>query len=595
MSSWWWRTKPRSIIKTVQWYKEFGKLAGKNWDTKDENLESKFNHKKVTPVRREYIYNAHREEDSFLSGLTFSQYLSGKYDIKETESNGRNDKISFEFFGFGYVDDNGVIHNTDVGNLILNDIFDSEDFLKQMLKLYFPNKVSTKAGLTEEDGIFPMEIFLKAIKEFKYLNRSEIVFLFGCTKKSQINNMITAIREFRNKYENLSNKNDNAIVRSICEKIFIEAYGESDNNINTYYDYAEAFCRSLVYTGLFNLSGRSIATKVRPNEYSLPKVDMLIETYEFENIMFSSKDEYMAWYGNPDAIQLPWDDPEKRRKLLENKILYLDNIELIKDIKENYEVSVEDAISTKVSTLKEKLASVESETELKNLEKETIDYITGLNERKYIEIVSKTPIARKEILEKYEDILDNDDMSALWLEVNTWKSLLAIEGDKVVKRNFNVEEDLTPKSFAPGVGNTPDMELYYKNYVVLPEVSLMSGVRQWEHEASSVIDHVLSFIEAYKEKSVLGLFISTSINIRSNWQFFILNRESWVGKPVPVVPLTINQYCDIITHMYNNNINIDKLVSLLVEIHEIAFSSKDFNEWNLKAKEHISNWKIKIA
>lgn len=595
MSSWWWRTKPRSIIKTVQWYKEFGKLAGKNWDTKDENLESKFNHKKVTPVRREYIYNAHREEDSFLSGLTFSQYLSGKYDIKETESNGRNDKISFEFFGFGYVDDNGVIHNTEVGNLILNDIFDSEDFLKQMLKLYFPNKVSTKAGLTEEDGIFPMEIFLKAIKEFKYLNRSEIVFLFGCTKKSQINNMITAIREFRNKYENLSNKNDNAIVRSICEKIFIEAYGESDNNINTYYDYAEAFCRSLVYTGLFNLSGRSIATKVRPNEYSLPKVDMLIETYEFENIMFSSKDEYMAWYGNPDAIQLPWDDPEKRRKLLENKISYLDNIELIKDIKENYEVSVEDAISTKVSTLKEKLASVESETELKNLEKETIDYITGLNERKYIEIVSKTPIARKEILEKYEDILDNDDMSALWLEVNTWKSLLAIEGDKVVKRNFNVEEDLTPKSFAPGVGNTPDMELYYKNYVVLPEVSLMSGVRQWEHEASSVIDHVLSFIEAYKEKSVLGLFISTSINIRTNWQFFILNRESWVGKPVPVVPLTINQYCDIITHMYNNNINIDKLVSLLVEIHKIAFSSKDFNEWNLKAKEYISNWKIKIA
>jgi len=61
----------------------------------------------------------------------------------------------------------------------------------------------------------------------------------------------------------------------------------------------------------------------------------------------------------------------------------------------------------------------------------------------------------------------------------------------------------------------------------------MTGVRQWEHEGSSVVDHVYKFIEKYKDKQVLGIFISSKMNVRIIWQFFILNRESWIGKPVP--------------------------------------------------------------
>ena len=61
--------------------------------------------------------------------------------------------------------------------------------------------------------------------------------------------------------------------------------------------------------------------------------------------------------------------------------------------------------------------------------------------------------------------------------------------------NFTIEEDLSPRFFAPGKGNTPDMELYKDDYVIVPEVSLMTGVLQWEHEASSVIDHILNIMK----------------------------------------------------------------------------------------------------
>lgn len=70
----------------------------------------------------------------------------------------------------------------------------------------------------------------------------------------------------------------------------------------------------------------------------------------------------------------------------------------------------------------------------------------------------------------------------------------------------------------------------------------MTGVRQWEHEGSSVIDHVLKFIKENEDRTVFGLFISSSINIRTKWQFFILNKESWIGKTVPVIPMTIVMY-----------------------------------------------------
>ena len=62
--SWWWRTKPRSIARTVQWFPEFGKLEGENWDKVDPNSFSAYDGNGIHPVRRTYIYNAHSAENA---------------------------------------------------------------------------------------------------------------------------------------------------------------------------------------------------------------------------------------------------------------------------------------------------------------------------------------------------------------------------------------------------------------------------------------------------------------------------------------------------------------------------------------------------
>lgn len=586
--SWWWRTKPRSILRTIQWFPFFGQLENKNWDEEDFKHKSKKNGKTIHPIRREYIYNAHGEEDDSIGKKTFKEYLSGKSDEEETESNGRNDKTTFEFFGFGYVDENGIIHVTDVGRRIMDGKFDDEDFLKQLLKLQFPNNIQNLKNHKDNGYIYPLELVCKAIKNFEFLNRSELVLLFGCVNREKMDETFNAIAQFRNGYQKIKNRNNSKEVKNLCLNIFKTTYKCSKINIDTYYDYAEALSRCLIYTGLFKASGRSIATKIRVPEYSMSKLDMIIEKITFENKTFNTIDEYMQWYGDPNAIILPWDNIDERRKIIMEKIQSVKNISHeIFAIHNNEKINKEIADFIKIA---EKISQGNSISKLKDIEKQLVNFITNIKEKEFISTSSKTKEVRDEILSKYDEIIHTIDMGALWLEVNTWKSLIAINGEKTVKRNFNVEEDLTPKSFAPGIGNTPDMEMYTNKYVIIPEVSLMTGVQQWEHEASSVIDHVLSFIKEIKDKKVIGLFISTSINIRTKWQFFILNRESWVEMPVPVIPLTIKQYKEIIEVFYKKNLDIDEFTYVIDFIGHIAIKSKNYTEWFDKTQNFIKNW-----
>lgn len=588
MANWGWRTKPRSAIRTVQWYKEFGKLSGKNWNEEDSERLSSYGFKKIHPVRRLYNYNAHSDENNQIGNLSCEEYLSGKFDKNEAEGDARNDKATYEFFGFGYVDDDGTIRNTEIGKLILEDKFDNEDFLKQLLKLNLPNNTYKQTEISEWN-IFPMEILLKAFSNFETLNKYEIVLFFGCTSKDKISKTLTAIKNFKKEYDRLENKTKD--VEKLCESIFQKTYGKMDNKLNSYLDYADAFFRSLIYTGLFYAHGRGNFAKLRICEHSKLKVKLLIDKYEFKHFEFDTIKEYMDWFGSADSIQLPWNNIETRKILIKEKAEYLQAIKNGKNKSLKTSHIINKQIEQNLNVIEKKLISEQSDVEIKNLEKDVVSFITNLNEENFKLEQAYTVSAREEILERYDYILKDEDMSALWLEVNTWKSLLAIKGEKEVKRNFNIEEDLTPKSFAPGIGNTPDMELYTNNYIILPEVSLMTGVRQWEHEGSSVIDHVYKFIKDYSEKEVYGLFISSSIHVRTKWQFFVLNRESWIGKPVPVIPMTIEMYNDILKFIYDNEIKIDQLIMLLINIHKLSLKSKDFDSWYDDSKLIIADWK----
>src|SRR5699024_11158686 len=142
------------------------------------------------------------------------------------------------------------------------------------------------------------------------------------------------------------------------------------------------------------------------------------------------------WYGAVGNINLPWDDINNRRELTQELL------ETARKTVQNYDSNL-----LSVSLLDEFEIVIENTTvdlDLKDIEAELSQRLTESNIEFYERVTSKTEKNKKEILNRFEIILNNNDMSALWLEVNTWKSLVSLDGDKKVIPNFKMERDLTP-------------------------------------------------------------------------------------------------------------------------------------------------------
>lgn len=589
--SWGWRTKPRSVIKTIQWFKSFEEFEGEDWNYSLKKLSK--NMKPIHPIRRQYYYNTQIDAiESPIKDLSYNEYLSGDFDGEaDSESNARNDLATYKFFGLGFIDTEGKVRVTKSGKMIVKGNFDNEIFLKLLLKMHFPS-VSTGYGknCSKESPVFPLKLIINLISELEYINRFELSLALLCNDMKEYNTLLGAIKEFRKKYLELENKRDNNKCNELYREIAEKYFSLEGKPIGTYFTMSDAINRALRYTGLFSISGRGNYTKVRIAEYAKKKIEMLNEFYDYNYIKTESFDEYMEWFGDYDNVQLPWENEKNRKDLIIDKLL------LLEKKTDEYNSKYKLKLKYDSAAYYEELKKQNKDTKLKVLESELVGKITSLNEKIFIEYTSKTKGVRDEIIEKFEDISNGDeDMAALWLECNTWKSLVAIDGEKEVKRNFTIEEDLSPRNFAPGTGNTPDMELYNEKYIIVPEVSLMTGVLQWEHEASSVIDHVLNIIKKHSSIDVTGLFISSKINIRTMWQFFILNKQSWMGSPVPVIPLTIKQYMKVLKCTYDNNLSIDELNNLLNYIHKEAIECESYEEWDKNMESYIENWKERVA
>ena len=169
--SWGWRTKPRSVVKTVQWFKSFEKLEGEDWDYSLKKLSKKL--EPIHPIRREYYFNSQLDEtESPIKDLSYDEYLSGDFDGEaDSESNARNDLATYKFFGIGFIDTEGKVRVTKSGKMIAKGYFDSEIFLKLLLKIHFP-AVSTRYGknCSKENPIYPLKLIISLISELEYIN-----------------------------------------------------------------------------------------------------------------------------------------------------------------------------------------------------------------------------------------------------------------------------------------------------------------------------------------------------------------------------------------------------------------------------------------
>ena len=228
-----------------------------------------------------------------------------------------------------------------------------------------------------------------------------------------------------------------------------------------------------------------------------------------------------------------------------------------------------------------------------------------LKEYEYMLLLHREAGEIDKIIEYFDFIKHNDILGhrPTHFEWNVWRGFLAI--DKLSKfphecRNFDIDDDLQPRSNAPG--GKPDMVFYYKDYILVVEVTLSTGETQYNTEHEPVPRHVVRVMEQEKGRDVYSLFIAPRIQINTAIHFYAkmtsIPHISSSGEKVhpKIVPLSLDEYILLLRIFRKKRYLPGQLKNLLDDI--IALKDKpdvtDGSHWLNHIKGCIVKWSEKL-
>src|SRR6266567_2180745 len=494
---------------------------------------------------------------------------------------------TFKFLGFVYVTNEGYADLTDAGRRIITTKQPSIIMLKQLLKWQYPdNQHRGKKHPEETFRIWPFVAVAQLIKELGGLTKNEItLFFFTMKTMKDLAKVRKVIADFRVTYANEKGKIPKRRLVSTLRRSMKERAQEQGDKIpiDSFRDYADALGRYMRYTGLFSIDGnRIVITKGRETEVEdLLKLDLKLHPYD-------DPDTFYSYYGNPELPTLPTDvDPS----ILHNQI--------------NSLVSDLSALHAELNVLKygivRESTSPISQTLTEDIEKLRTLLYNLREEKKKVEfeivnIRGRGPEKLAEAVEFYDKIINHQTFDdATYLEWNTWRVFVALDRAKKVKPNLIMDENLQPVN--PALGGGPDLEVSFEDFHIVPEVTMRRSTDQAYYETYPVIRHVEDFMQKVNDEETYGLFIAPRCHEDTIHQFFL----SWkhggrTGKIIKIIPLTINQFRDIVQcYVKKQEFQPAELRQLFDQIGEALHTSQNSQKWNSKLPLIIEQWKQKVT
>jgi len=273
-------------------------------------------------------------------------------------------------------------------------------------------------------------------------------------------------------------------------------------NWDSLFDYGDNTFRYFKTTGMLSLRGGGNYVDISPTH--LLEAKMLIEHELFKPLAFNSGAEYTEYLIDLNSFTPPWATPEK--------VAEIEN-ELRRMIVEQSSTQQND-VEVKTETLSTPLMS--ENTEIAKLKA----ILTGFQ---LSEITSKSTTS--EFLEACADDFrklkfprgKTDEMDVLridrvtYSEYLSYKSLLSINDLEKIKPNYPTNEEGFP-TFHAG-GGVADLEIFYKDFNAICEITLLTGSQQMYKEGQPVQRHLADFMKSYSDKDAFGIFIAPSIHV----------------------------------------------------------------------------------
>lgn len=530
---------------------------------------------------------------------------------------------TMKFWGFVFRDQNDKLLVTSAGRQLMTGKREDETFAKQLVKWQYPdNQHNGNEYPPTQFALHPFITTLRILKKVKYLSKDEIaLFLFTVTKDAQASEVASEIENFRvglkrHKYrvprkrflvqcfnrqilryyneelkELLGRMKQKTLFEKDLDKMRVRDRTKLDEFLlrhrKTFYDYADALIRYFRYTLLVSLSGE-YAPIIKIAEPAEKKVEAIIAAKTSIHPYDDVNDFYKNFYGSITAVPLPYE-----------------NVKDLKIITQQW-IKRAEQLSSKLKTISPGLIpkvevpkSLPSDLEkLKDIEENLRSQSTVLN-RTLMGFELREKSKMMEIIEDFPVILKGKVIDPpTFLEWNTWRAFESLDVAEEIKPNFKFSDDMQP--LCPAGGNMPDLEVYYADFVLIPEVTLKSGAVQWRDEAEPVPVHVIKIKRSVSNKLIFGLFLAPRIDDRTSNVFYGCNSTpDMFGETVCVIPITINQFQDILLSFANHGFSPKKMLSLLTEIDQsrLKFSNLSTDRgvaWVANISEIIVQWKQQL-
>jgi len=612
---------------------------GKSWSYKNQE-------KFLELLQQENIYKAGEAKSS-----------------KQVEQHGRIWSSAFNELGFAtcYKKGNkyvpGGVNITKAGKALLSGNYVEEDvWLRQLLKVQFPNPLPQKSeSQYPQFYLLPFQATLRVIKACDGIPKDEGFILNTLRTMTQVDEAVKFIKKYRKGLSRIRKEGRDATRRYIIQQQCNMAELLHKDEIKERLEYLRIYYKSkkhtkdkellrmIVKSGKGSSTAKAIKlavelTDLKRQGASLKKLEKCFVSY-YLTLKSSSWKDYIdvtARYFRMSGlltihrsrinIAEPHGDIVKwilsctwQLKKKGDYLEYLHNHTLpalpqdkTAYLSQTTEKTLRDVIrlsrATKVQ-IGPKTVKIDKEiTDPLVLRKQLLrltDIKRELKEYEYMLLLHREVSEIDKIIEYFDSIKHNDILGhrPTHFEWNVWRGFLAI--DKLSKfphecRNFDIDDDLQPRSNAPG--GRPDMVFYYKDYILVVEVTLSTGETQYNTEHEPVPRHVARVMEQEKGGDVYSLFIAPQIQVNTAIHFYAKmtsvpyinsSREKVYPK---IIPLSLDEYILLLRIFRKKRYLPVQLKNLLNDI--IAVKDKpdvvDGNDWLNYITGCIVKWSEKL-
>lgn len=534
---------PRLISQYVKVVKKH-KLDGMNYDF---NLQERF-----------YDVLSKEKVAGFDAGAAKDKALAGR------------DKLTRmpQVLGFFITQHNKNFKVTEAGNLLSNDALFEDVLLHQMLKYQLPSPLHKEQETNK--GYFKIKPFLELLRlidKMGYLTYNEfLAYGMTFTNYNNFDKVVNDINHYRQRRNNAkiaktslrkfdyNNKVNifKTLYRDIIAAGNFKTRESQTKNVDEFVkkklsnlsDYADSIFRILQASGLVVYSkGRSLQI----NDKRKDEVEYILNNVSRDILPIdTTREDFDKYITNPRLPLL----------LNDSKVNILNSLVKLGDTKSNDKEDIY-VLKTKLNELRDK-----QKVNIVN------NQIISLKLRKKSDI--------QDIIDTFEQIskkeIEPASMRPTYFEWNVWRAMTMINhGD--VTGNFLVDDMGNPISTAGG--GQSDIVGNYGNFKIGVEVTLSTGMKQYDMEGEPVVRHIG---ELQKQGPAFGIFIADKLNDSVINHFYItsLAISNVYNGTVDIIPMNTSTFVDF----FKKAVNKDVQPSDLYQIHEHSLKTSQQNFMN---------------